>query len=383
MLPTLLGKSEEKARRRRSTINLNLPPKEALNRLLMENKVVQDSTTSSHLSTSSMSNSSSAISALPIALLNKVGKVFMKPLLSTNSAESDGDSNSLLLLKAASDHDLIEASRLRILSLGMLAHCFHYPDDTFPSKSKEVASSASSSSTTDGNSTPATYGKRNRRMSVAAVDRVIPLPPSLPRCWPPDFEYDYKDGDDSCNGPSPSIRSAVKAGTSSKGPSKPSGPKLKQVYWDQLTDAAKLDKSLWSKNMSGMLPDYDILFDDIVEIFSAKAATKLNLKTTDKGGKDGDNKASKKIKMFLDPQRAQAIGIMLSKFGKKTPDDIAKAIMDMNTQAMGASQVSSIMNLMPQPEEIDSLTQHVASGDEVCTYMFQCIQGTFYPYLFA
>jgi len=80
--------------------------------------------------------------------------------------------------------------------------------------------------------------------------------------------------------------------------------------------------------------------------------------------------------MMLDPQRSQAIGIMLAKFGKRSPEDIAKAvripplhsisqkeieltrncpfaqIAEFQVGALGVSEINSLRNLMPQKEEV-------------------------------
>ena len=382
--------------RRKSSINLSLSPKDALSSLLTDtanektmpqlDPTINAATTTSSLSkafneklslttttnTTDISTPSTSSLSLPLDLLNTSSVVFMKPTTTTTATDGNESTTAskLVLLKTVSDEDMIHATKLRIFSLGMFAHCFQYPDEAFPpsASNKQQGSNETSSSSTDIASSSAK--QNHRRMSVRAEDRTIPQPPPLPKCWPPDFVYDDQSGND--DGIGISNPNVTTAGSSTTVTKPPSGPKMKQVYWDQITDDSTLQKSLWHKDIP-TLPSTEALFEDIVEMFGAKVNTKLAVGGADKDsgrGKGSNTKQPKKIKMFLDPQRGQAIGIMLAKFGKRSADDIAQAIKSLNTQAMGLSQVSSILNLLPLPEEIDSLTQHIASGEEVNIHIY-------------
>lgn len=63
--------------------------------------------------------------------------------------------------------------------------------------------------------------------------------------------------------------------------------------------------------------------------------------------------------MLLDPQRSQSIAIMLAKFGKSTPQDIAKAISDFKLSALGVGELNSLRNFVPLKEETERINEHV------------------------
>ena len=46
---------------------------------------------------------------------------------------------------------------------------------------------------------------------------------------------------------------------------------------------------------------------------------------------------------------------MLAKFGKRSPDEIAGAVQDFALGRLGISEINSLRNLMPQPEEIEAI----------------------------
>lgn len=46
---------------------------------------------------------------------------------------------------------------------------------------------------------------------------------------------------------------------------------------------------------------------------------------------------------------------MLAKFGKRSPDDMAAAVQDMQLTAIGTSEINTLKNLLPQPEEIEAV----------------------------
>jgi hypothetical protein len=63
--------------------------------------------------------------------------------------------------------------------------------------------------------------------------------------------------------------------------------------------------------------------------------------------------------MLLDPQRSQSIAIMLAKFGKSSPQDIAKAVNEFKLTALGVAEVNSLRSYVPLREEIDRINEHV------------------------
>ena len=260
-----------------------------------------------------------------------------------------GESGGLIMVKAASERDILTIAAPRIKALGILTMAVkNSPELKQTLKGKDNLEEEITQKREES------MKDKSRGQSLLKTDRVIPQPPALPRCWPPDFVYATESQNNSNGFEGKGKGASIPIPPSSK--PKGTGAKTKTIYWDAMEDEG-IEGTLWSFDVSRMLPSNEVLFSDIEEVFSIENNKKLNLKVT-----DGADISQTRKKMFIDPQRGQAIGIMLAKFGKRSVEDIAAAIQALNLSALGISEVNSIRNLLPTPEESESIAAYVASG---------------------
>ncbi len=122
--------------------------------------------------------------------------------------------------------------------------------------------------------------------------------------------------------------------------------------------------TLWAQPPADHVP-LGLLFEDVEDEFikimkrkseSAKLVRRESLKKALKGGaaNSGTGIDSKKAAFSaspLDARRNQNLSIMLSQFGKKTPEDLANAIRQFDAEVLGATVLQTLSENMPTAAE--------------------------------
>ncbi|GMI13734.1 hypothetical protein TrLO_g2465 [Triparma laevis f. longispina] len=142
-----------------------------------------------------------------------------------------------------------------------------------------------------------------------------------------------------------------------KKPEADTGPKMKKLHWETIGNT---DGTIWgelSKEDSAASIDADAssLFPDLKDNFEI---SKVKPKAAD------PQKKRNSVVSLVDGQRSQNMNIMLAQFGRKDFADIAKAITQLDDEFVGLAGITSIIDFLPEPDEINAIKGYINSGKD-------------------
>jgi hypothetical protein len=257
--------------------------------------------------------------------------------------------------------------------------------------------------------------KEKEENAQAQALSLIPFPPPLPSAWPPvPYKGPRVSVEEALQFGKPATRAAAETGASSglgadgshkekddaKSPGQAQAPvgafaAAKAAAAASAKGAKKIELSplvprsggaadlalkgtLWELDVPEHVPLVD-MFDDIEDEF-LKAPKRKSDAGKAKGAGAGVGKPAGKVAVqpghntgpsaaagasasvsVLDPRRNQNLSIMLTKFGKRTPEDISRSVADFDCEAVGIAALQTLSENVPAPEEYKAVKALVAS----------------------
>ncbi|GMH81471.1 hypothetical protein TrST_g12021 [Triparma strigata] len=143
-----------------------------------------------------------------------------------------------------------------------------------------------------------------------------------------------------------------------KKPEADTGPKMKKLHWETIGNT---DGTIWGELNKGEeggsmdVADASALFPDLKDNFEiAKAKPK---------SQDTQKKRNSVVSL-VDGKRSQNMNIMLAQFGRKEFTDIARAITQLDDEFVGLAGITSIIDFIPEPDEINAIKGYINSGKD-------------------
>ena len=133
------------------------------------------------------------------------------------------------------------------------------------------------------------------------------------------------------------------------------GPQMKKLHWETIKST---EGTIWGDpEANNVVSDPTSLFPDLKDHFEVTKA---------KPKSETELKPSSKVKTIslIDPKRSQNMNIMLAQFGKKSFEEIAEAITNLDEAPLGLAGISSLLDFIPEPDEIQKVKQYVDSGQD-------------------
>ena len=138
--------------------------------------------------------------------------------------------------------------------------------------------------------------------------------------------------------------------------------KMRGLAWAKIEDR-QIDNTIWDKKINDDAVIKNLDLKELEELFCAvQTAKPEEAEAASASGDAGAASKKKQIVTLLDPKRSNNVSIMLSRFGKMTYPEIAKAIINLDENVLPIENTAALRQLTPEPEEIEMLKEY--TGDK-------------------
>jgi len=137
---------------------------------------------------------------------------------------------------------------------------------------------------------------------------------------------------------------------------KPRGPKLdtKRVHWDILEDT---EGTIWDSGVDSSDIEMDEVFGDLKDEFS-------NTHKPTVLARGGSPLRNQEVVLIQDSKRRQNMSIFAKTLvkGGKNPNDIAKALVQMDLSPFGAQALDALLEFLPETQEAEAVQEYINNG---------------------